>query len=118
MDNQISKRLLDFSSRVIILFKNERYSFIVNNTAKQLIRSSSSAGANYEEACSAESRADFIHKLQICLKELRESKYWLILMRKTSVISKNVDDLVKENIELMKIIASSVITAKSNARRT
>jgi four helix bundle protein len=52
----------------------------------QLTGSGTSAGANYEEACGAERRADFIHRLQVVLKELRESFYWLCLIKKTTLI--------------------------------
>ena len=49
----------------------------------QLIRSGTSAAPNYEEGCAAESRADFVHKLSICLKELRESQFWIRLIIKS-----------------------------------
>jgi len=81
----------------------------------QLTRSGTSAGANYEEACGAESRADFIHKLQLVLKELRESSYWLRLMRKTTLVpktDKNLEALIQESEELASIIAKSIVTAK------
>ena len=81
--------------------------------AGQLFRSGTSAGANYEEACGAESRADFIHKLQIALKELRESHYWLRLLLKSDAIQNfNIDSLIEETKQLINIIAKSLITAK------
>ncbi len=76
-----------------------------------------SSGANYEEACGAESRRDFIHKLQITLKELKESFYWLRLIRKAALFSEKsplLSSLLEENKELINIIAKSVITAKQN----
>jgi len=77
------------------------------------MRAATSSGANYEEACGAESRADFIHKMQLVLKELRESLYWLKLVERTDLISgKDLQALVDEANELTKIVAKSVITAK------
>ncbi|MBW2003386.1 MAG: four helix bundle protein [Deltaproteobacteria bacterium] len=75
--------------------------------------SSTSAGANYEEACGAESRADFIHKLQIALKELRETIYWLRLIKKSKLVSSvTLEMLIQEAKELANIIAKSIITAR------
>ena len=77
------------------------------------MRSSTSAGANYEEAYGAESRADFIHKLQIVLKELRETLYWLRLIKKSNLVSiTTLEVLIQEGKELTNIIAKSIITAK------
>jgi four helix bundle protein len=79
----------------------------------QLIRSATSAGANYEEACGGESRSDFIHKLQLVLKEMRESLYWLRLIMKTVLIPiEMISPIYQEADELTKIIAKSVVTAK------
>jgi len=82
-----------------------------------LFRSGSSAGANYEESVGAESRADFIHKTQIVLKEVRESNYWLRLINTSNLVSKDDSDLkflLPENFELIKIFSSSLVTAKQN----
>jgi four helix bundle protein len=79
------------------------------------MRSATSAGANYEEACGAESRSDFIHKMQIVLKEMRESLYWLKLINRSNLAknsSTDLKDLLKEATELANIIAKSIITAK------
>lgn len=115
--NDISERLLEFAVRVIKAVAALNNSMVGNHVFKQLIRSSTSAGANYEEACGAESIADFVHKLQIVLKELRESSYWLRLIKKAELIpNQNIDPLIQENRELINIIAKSVVTAKRNAR--
>jgi four helix bundle protein len=82
------------------------------------MRSSASAGANYQEACAAESRADFVHKLQLVLKELRESEYWLKLMGRGSLLPESVtSSLLAEAGQLVRILAKSVITTKSGVRR-
>jgi len=111
---KLSERLLNFGAAIIrLVWKSPFDSYLT----KQLMRSATSAGANYEEACSGESRADFIHKLQIGLKELNESLYWLRLMGKSS---SNADPelirLIQENRELCAIVARSVLTAKNHSR--
>jgi four helix bundle protein len=84
----------------------------------QLMRAGASAGANYEEACGAESRADFTHKLQIVLKELREANYWLRLIGKIGLVSETtLLPLSQESEELVKLFAKSVVTVKSKSRR-
>ncbi|MFB3895959.1 MAG: four helix bundle protein [bacterium] len=79
----------------------------------QLLRSGSSPGANYEEACGAESKADFAHKLGIVLKELKETRYWLRIVCRTEIIKPSlVDSLLKECEEPCAIIAQSILTVK------
>ena len=111
----LANRLLDFAVEVIKVIQIISKSYVGRQIAGQLIRSSTSAGANYEEACAAESRSDFIHKLQIVLKELRESSYWLKLIPKASLMPpEKADVLIKEASELSSIIAKAVVTAKRN----
>lgn len=109
----LSQRLLDFAANIIkSSFKFNRTS-IGRYLTNQLIRSAASAGANYEEACAAESRSDFVHKMQIVLKELRESLYWLKLINQAELNPNQFNQkLLNEVEELIKIIAKSVITAK------
>ena len=77
------------------------------------MRCGTSPGANYEEARGAESRADFVHKLAIVLKELKETRFWLRIIQRTAMISRQkVDPLIVECEELCAIIARSIITAK------
>ena len=74
-------------------------------------------GADYEEACAAESPADFVHKMQIVLKEIRESRYWLRLIEKVGVFPEsNLPSLLRVSDELVKIFTKSVITAKRPIR--
>ena len=109
----ISIRLLEFGCNVIKLSGEMTNSFTGKHVSHQLIRSATSAGANYEEACGGESTKDFIHKLQISLKELKESLYWLKLIEKAELTNQNKHSEIKsENEQLIKIIAKSVITAK------
>ena len=88
------------------------------HVALQLARSSTSTFANYGEVQSAESRRDFIHKLAICLKELRETRTWLKFIRKMTLLpAESVDMVLQECEELVAILASSIRTARQNARR-
>ena len=81
---------------------------------RQLLRSGTSAGANYQEALGSESRKDFVHKLQIALKELRESHYWLRLLSATDLMPKErLGAIVKEADELVAMTVKSIVTAKS-----
>ncbi len=115
MSNILSDRLMDFSVDVIKISGKVNKNFAGRQIAGQLIRSSASAGANYEEACGAESRADFVHKLQIVLKELRESIYWLRLISRSDILeNQKVETKIQEANELAKMIAKSMITAKKN----
>lgn len=83
--------------------------------SKQILKSSTSIGANIREAQNAESKADFVHKLAIAQKECDESIYWLELLKETDYISKSeFDELSKDANELLKIIRSIIITTKKN----
>ena len=85
------------------------------HVALQLARSSTSTFANYGEVQSAESRRDFIHKLAICLKELRETRTWLKFIRKMSLVpAEPVDVVLQECEELVAILATSIKTARNN----
>jgi four helix bundle protein len=81
--------------------------------AGQLVRSGTSPAPNYEEACVAESKADFIHKLGIVLKELRESRMWLRLIMQAELLPRNdIEPAYVECNELCNIIGQSRITAR------
>ena len=109
----LSERLLDFAADIIKLIVKLNRTAVGRHIGNQLMRSSTSSGANYEEACSAESKADFIHKMQLVLKELRESLYWLKLIKKTTLISdEHLQPLLSEAQELVKIVAKSIVTAR------
>ena len=117
--SDLSKRFLGFAAMVIRMVRSLRKDAIDFHIAKQVIRSATSAGANYQEACAAESRADFIHKLQISLKELNETLYWLHLMELISDSSsiRNLPVAIQENKELGAIIGKSIVTAKTSSVR-
>ena len=84
------------------------------HVAQQLWRAATGGGANYEEARVAESRADFVHKLRIATKELREAHYWLRIVQRSDWIQPgSVDHVVDEVDQLIAILMSSARTAKA-----
>jgi four helix bundle protein len=117
ISNKISERLLDLGVEVVSLSNVLIKHPIGKIIAKQLLRSGTAAGANYEETCGAESRADFIHKMQIVYKELKETRYWFRLIKRSKIIEfSNLDGIINETNQLCSIIAKSVITAKNNQK--
>jgi four helix bundle protein len=86
------------------------------HVSSQLLRSGTSPAPNYGEAQSAESKADFVHKLKIALKELRETEIWLKIRAKAQMIEPDtlLEPLIQETDELIAILFSSVETAKKN----
>ena len=113
--NDIAERLLDFAVRIIKLVGALPKSDVGKHIGCQILRSGTSPGSNYEEACGAESRADFVHKLGIALKELKETRFWLRLIRRSGLIEEDkLEPLISECEEIIAIIAKSILTAKSN----
>ena len=86
----------------------------------QLFRSGTSAGANYEEARAGASTADFIYKMQIVLKELRESTYWISIIKEAKLLSGDdeIHWILSESKELANIVAKCIFTAKSNINKS
>ena len=115
----LEERLIDFAVRIIRIAESLPKTKVGNHIAGQLIRCGTSPAPNYGEAQSAESRSDFIHKMKICLKELRETQVWLIMIVRANLIkpkSKLEPDIV-ENDELISIFVTSIKTAKQNQRK-
>ena len=111
----IRSKSLKFAIRVVNLYKYlkiERKEFVMSN---QVLRSGTSVGAMIREAEFAESKSDFIHKLAIAQKECNETLYWLELLRNTDYLSKEMfESLNYDTVELMKLITSSIKTAKNS----
>jgi len=111
--DQLSERFLSYAVEIVRISTLLRRTATGREIAGQLLRSGTSSGANYEEARGAQSRADFLHKLQIVLKELRESLFWLRLIDKAQIIKDSgVANAIDETRQLSNIIAKSVVTAK------
>ena len=112
----MSDRFMVFVISIIKIEKQLCKSYSGRHIYGQLFRAGTSGGANYEEARAGESRADFIHKMQITLKELREALFWIKLIAAAKLIASEnevLNFLVKESKELACITAKSIITAKS-----
>lgn len=113
----LEDRLLDFAARIGAVVDALPDTRLGRHVAGQLVRCGTSPAPNYAEACAAESRADFVHKLSIVLKELRESRVWLRLCVKSRLLpAAKLNALIDEATQLMKIIAKSIVTAKANGR--
>jgi four helix bundle protein len=110
-------RLLEFASGVIDLSEKLPNTRAANHVAGQILRSGTSAYPNHGEAEDAESREDFIHKLKLCLKELRETRRWarLISRRRWAENDPTLNFVLSESDELIRILFSSVRTAQRNA---
>ena len=111
----LEDRLISFSALVIDVVEAVPQNRAGNHVAGQLVRSGTSAAPNYGEAQGAESRRDFIHKLRICLKELKETRTWLKLCRKKGYgTGELVSGSLDECEQLVRIVARSIETAKKN----
>lgn len=109
----LAERLLEYAAEIIKLIGVLPKNIVGSRIGDQLLRSGTSVGANYEEAQGAESRKDFVHKLQIALKELRESNYWLRLLAKAKITEMHhLNKIIDESNELKSILSKAVITAK------
>ena len=116
----LEERLVDFAVRIIRTANSLPKSKIGSHIAGQLIRSGTSPAPNYGEAQSAESRSDFIHKMKLSLKELRETRIWLLIIIRASLIkpASKLESLLDENNQLISIFVTSVQTARKNKEKT
>ena len=109
----LENRLIEFTIKIINVVESLPDSKVANYLGGQLLRSGSSPVLNYGEAQAAESRRDFVHKLKIILKELRETSICLMLLNRKSYITDS--SLLKESKELIAIFAKSIGTAQANS---
>jgi four helix bundle protein len=110
-------RLLEFSARIVRLVDALPNTRAANHLAGQRLRCGTSPYGNHGEVEAAESRKDFVHKLKICLKELKETRRWLQLACRSSIVSApKTAAILKETEELIKIFFSSIRTVEKNAR--
>lgn len=112
-NNNIQDKSFQFAIRIVNLCKQlrlERHEYILSN---QLMKSGTSIGANVSEAQNAQSRADFLSKLNIALKEASESKYWIRLIHATEYLSEQeFQSIYADCVELEKILVASVKSTK------
>ena len=112
--DDLEQRLIDFAVRIINLSALPRTA-AGKHIASQILRSGTSPAPNYGEARGGESRADFLHKLGIVLKELNETLIWLRMIEGSGLVSSSLlMDILNENMELCRIFTSSLKTARSH----
>mgnify|MGYP000698030978 CR=1 FL=1 len=109
----VQKKSFEFSLKIISLYKKLQLEkeFVISN---QILRSGTSIGANIEEALAGQSKRDFIAKMSISSKEARETKYWLRLLKESDITDLEVDFLILDIHELIRILTSIVKTSQSN----
>ncbi len=111
---EFSERLWDFAVEVARIVESIPDTRVGRHVAGQLVRCGTSSAPNYDEACDAESRKDFAHKLAIAAKEMRETSGWLRFVIKFGLVSvEEVLPLVDESIELRKMLGSSLKTLQA-----
>jgi four helix bundle protein len=112
----LEERLLNYAAAIIKFTEKLPSSRAGNHVAGQLLRSGTSPLSNHGEAEAAESHEDFVHKLKVCLKELRESLRWIRLVRKSQLLPEpQILPLEKESDELIRIFVASIRTSKQRA---
>jgi len=113
----LEDRLLEFAVQIIDVTEVLPNTRASNHIAGQLLRSGTSPYGNHGESESAESRKDFIHKLRVCLKELRETRRWLRLLCRLKKIKSppNLAECLNEAEELIRIFVASIRTAERNS---
>jgi len=114
-DNPLASKSFAFAVRIVKLYKylcDEKKEYVLS---KQLLRSGTSIGANISESQDAQSANDFISKLSIALKEARESKYWIELLKETNILTnKEANNILDDLIEVIKLLVSIIKSTKEN----
>lgn len=115
--NIVKEMSYSFSIRIVKLFKylqEEKKEFVLS---KQILKSGTSIGANIEEANSAQSKKDFIAKIQISLKEAKETHYWIRLLRDTSYLEEKLaNSLLNDCNSIISVLTSILKTSKKTLR--
>jgi four helix bundle protein len=114
--DELEERLINFAVRVVKLSASLPQTPAGKHIAGQILRSGTSPAPNYGEARGAESRADFVHKIRVVLKELNETSVWLRIIERSRLMKTELlADIVQENGALCKIFAASLKTARSRS---
>ena len=122
-ENQVydlENRLIEFAVGIIELTEFLPKTRVGKHVGGQILRSGTSPASNYGEAQGAESRSDFMHKIRISLKELRETRVWLKIIEKTKLVKPGfkLGALLEENNQLISIFMASIKTATDNKSKT
>jgi four helix bundle protein len=113
----LEDRLIDFAVAILETVEQRPDTRAGNHVAGQLVRCGTSPAPNYGEAEGAESRRDFVHKMKVAFKELRETRVWLRIARRRSLIPESsIDPALSECEELIRIFGKSIATAKAGHR--
>ena len=116
-DNIILDKTMNFAVRIVNLYKfmvSEKSEYTLS---KQLLRSGTSIGANVHEAHNAQSKKDFLAKMYIAFKEASESEYWITLLMRTDFLSEEqAESILKDCIEIKKILTSIIKTTKEQLK--
>ena len=111
----LEDRLIDFAVMILDIADSLPSGFAAKHLGNQLIRSGTSPALNYGEVQSAVSKADFVHRMSICLKELRESEINMKILKKKGYLGdEKIDKTLKECDELIRIFRKSIQTAKQS----
>ena len=114
-DNVLVEKSLEFAVKIIELYRyltQHHKEFVIS---KQIVRCGTSIGANINEANYGQSRADFISKMHIALKETAETEYWIRVLTRSAVISReNGEALLRDCLDMKRILVASINTAKKN----
>ena len=116
MNSPLLDKSLDFATQIVLFYEEFSKSKKDTTIAKQLLRSATSIGANINEAVYGNSKADFISKLHISLKETSESIYWLKLLKNTKLVNCDFDSLLSLAEEIKRMLIASLNTAKENGK--
>ncbi len=112
-NKELSQRFYKFALRVVKFVQSLPKNWVALEIGRQLLRSGTSVDANYEEACGAFSKSDFIYKLNISFKEAKESHYWLRLLYDSEIVmNEEIKYLLRESEEIRNILGKGVKTAK------
>ena len=114
MNSPLLEKSMDFATQIVLFYEEFSQTKRDTTIAKQLLRSATSIGANINEAVYGNSKADFISKLHISLKETGESIYWLTLLKRTNLITYDFNSLISLAEEIKRMLISSLNTAKSS----
>ncbi|HKY28801.1 MAG TPA: four helix bundle protein [Pyrinomonadaceae bacterium] len=115
--DDLEERLIDFAVRIIRLSAHLPKTPAGQHIAGQILRSGTSPAPNYGEARGGESRADFIHKLRIVLKELNETSIWLRMIKGGGLLkTEQISDLLQESRDLCRIFTASLKTARTSRK--
>lgn len=114
MNSPLLDKSLDFATQIVLFYEEFSKTRKDTTIAKQLLRSATSVGANINEAVYGNSKADFISKLHISLKETGESIYWLTLLKRTNLIEYDYVNLLSLAEEIKRMLIASINTSKRN----